>query len=688
LTGEYQAASGSVNTSSTPQVQYIYSQPTGANYSRLSAMIYPNGRQLDYVYNTGVDTTLSRVSGISDDSGTGAGNDQSYTYLGLDTIVQKNDGNGVELTYIHQAGDTLSSSDGGDRYTGLDRFGRVIDQWWYNAGASTTLERLQYGYDRDGNTLYENNLVNSAESALYSAANGTAPNSQYDSLGRLQGFRRGTLSSSGANGTALDTVTAASKTQSWSLDALGNWSSVSTNGTAQTRSFNSENQISSISGTTTTPSFDNNGNMTQDEQGHKYVFNAWNQIVDVENTSSTVLESYSYDALGRRITATVGSTTTTLYYGSTPAVTLSTGAQVNPTTSNVIEERQGGTVTTQYVWGLGYVNALVLRDGNSTSGSYGKTSSGLGERLYVQQNANWNVTALVSTAAGVLERFLYDPYGNAAVLSSVWSATTDSYSWLYRYQGGRQDAISNLVRFGNQNGRDYSVTLGRFTESDTGGGYVNGANLYQAFLGAPISQVDPFGQDATPASGSGGSGSSTTNPTVPNPVTLPNLPADGQNAYVYPHADEHNPPPQPDVHGGEGGSWTGFYDPNSGSYIWMYHPPDAPPPQQTPPTTQPSGGDEGANQQDSEPPWWWAIYNDPNIYVALDVLGIDWTNPTDEDIALIQALYGIIYSQNQGPPAGGNQQPPGQNVTPPPLTGPRFQQPPGGTRTSPSRSGR
>jgi RHS repeat-associated protein len=536
LTGEYQAGSGSVKTSSTPQVQYVYSQPSGANYSRLSAMIYPNGRQLDYVYNTGVDTTLSRISGISDDSGTGAGNDQSYTYLGLDTIVQKNDGNGVELTYIHQTGDTLSSSDGGDRYTGLDRFGRVIDQWWYNAGASTTLERLQYGYDRDGNALYENNLASSAQSALYSAANGTAPNSQYDSLGRLQGFRRGTLSSSGINGTALDTVTTASRTQSWSLDALGNWSSFSTNGTAQTRSFNSQNQISSISGTTTTPTFDNNGNMTQDEQGHKYVFNAWNQIVDVENTSSTILESYSYDALGRRITSTASSTTTNLYYGSTPTVTLSTGVQVNPTTSNVIEERQGGTVTTQYVWGLGYVNALILRDDNSTSGGYGKTSSGLGERIYVQQNANWSVTALVSTAAGVLERFLYDPYGNAAVLSGVWTATTDSFSWLYRFQGGMQDSISNLVRFGNSEGRDYSTTLGRFGEPDNGGGYVDGANLYQAFLGAPISKVDPTGRDTsgdsgsadgsggTADSGSSGDSGSTTLPTSSAPTTQPTQP--------------------------------------------------------------------------------------------------------------------------------------------------------------------
>jgi hypothetical protein len=46
-------------------------------------------------------------------------------------------------------------------------------------------------------------------------------------------------------------------------------------------------------------------------------------------------------------------------------------------------------VINQYVWSLAYVNALVLRDDNSSTGSYGKTSSGLGRRIYVQQDANF-----------------------------------------------------------------------------------------------------------------------------------------------------------------------------------------------------------------------------------------------------------------------------------------------------------
>lgn len=38
-----------------------------------------------------------------------------------------------------------------------------------------------------------------------------------------------------------DTVTTASRTQSLSFDALGNWSSVTTDGNTQTRSYNRQN---------------------------------------------------------------------------------------------------------------------------------------------------------------------------------------------------------------------------------------------------------------------------------------------------------------------------------------------------------------------------------------------------------------------------------------------------------------
>jgi len=57
---------GAVNTSTTPQVQYAYTEMVGGvNNSRLVSMIYPNGRVLTYNYNAGVDNSISRLSSIS-----------------------------------------------------------------------------------------------------------------------------------------------------------------------------------------------------------------------------------------------------------------------------------------------------------------------------------------------------------------------------------------------------------------------------------------------------------------------------------------------------------------------------------------------------------------------------------------------------------------------------------------------
>src|SRR5438270_10248667 len=139
------------------------------------------------------------------------------TYLGLDTIVQKARGNGITLTYIKQSGDSSYHDDGGDgRYTGLDRFGRVSDQFWVN-GSGTAIDRLQYGYDRDSNVLYRSNLVNHSFDELYHANSSSSGDnsSAYDALSRLTNFRRGTLTSSGNNGASLDTITTASTTNNW-----------------------------------------------------------------------------------------------------------------------------------------------------------------------------------------------------------------------------------------------------------------------------------------------------------------------------------------------------------------------------------------------------------------------------------------------------------------------------------------
>src|SRR5690606_23302210 len=87
----------------------------------------------------------------------------------------------------------------------------------------------------------------------------------------------------------------------------------------------------------------------------------------------------------------------------------------------------------------------------------------LDERLYVQHDANYNVTALVDTGGDVVERYEYDPYGQATVLTGNWQPATGNYAWQYLHQGGRYDPATTLHHFRN---RDYSAELGRWVRRD------------------------------------------------------------------------------------------------------------------------------------------------------------------------------------------------------------------------------
>src|SRR5262249_20353532 len=116
---------------------------------------------------------------------------------------------------------------------------------------------------------------------------------------------------------------------------------------------------------------------------------------------------------------------------------------------------------------------------------------GLEERLYVQQDANFNVTAIIDSTGAVKERYLYDPYGAASVLAPDWSSRASSlFAWNYLHQGGRLDATTSLYHFRN---RDYSPALGRWTSQDPLGYLADDANLYRYVENAPTGVVDPMG---------------------------------------------------------------------------------------------------------------------------------------------------------------------------------------------------
>jgi len=163
LIQEYQEHAGPANGSSA-NVQYAYAEMSAGNNSRPTSMTYTNGRKIYFTYTAGVDASISRLTKVLDNDGVSVL--QSYQYLGLDTMVYRTS----TVTALYYYSTTGGTGDGGDKYVGLDRFGRVVDQKWTNT--VTTFDEFQYGYDPDGNALYRKNLANGSFSELYHA-NGT-----------------------------------------------------------------------------------------------------------------------------------------------------------------------------------------------------------------------------------------------------------------------------------------------------------------------------------------------------------------------------------------------------------------------------------------------------------------------------------------------------------------------------------
>jgi len=119
MTSERQAHLGLVDTATTPQVQYTYSQGTGGNHSRLTGITYPAGSAVNYTY-TGIDSALSRPTSLT---GSAAGTSTATTlaafkYLGTGTVIERSRPEvNVTLSMVNFSGRT---DDAGDRRSAVD----------------------------------------------------------------------------------------------------------------------------------------------------------------------------------------------------------------------------------------------------------------------------------------------------------------------------------------------------------------------------------------------------------------------------------------------------------------------------------------------------------------------------------------------------------------------------------------
>ena len=211
-----------------------------------------------------------------------------------------------------------------------------------------------------------------------------------------------------------------------------------------------------------------------DAAGTRRWCNAWNRLVLITNGTQKVSE-HVYDARGYRIRKDAyasGTLTEVRHYYYTP------GWQC-------VEERvdAGTTAERQFIWGLRYIDDLVMRDRSTAN------NGTINERRYAMQDGNWNTIAICDITGSVGERFAYSAYGSPVFMNgsgTVQSASAIGFETLYA--GYRWDGATRMMYYVRN--RFLMPVIGTWNRRDPLG-YVDGMALY--CVSTTISNTDPYG---------------------------------------------------------------------------------------------------------------------------------------------------------------------------------------------------
>jgi RHS repeat-associated protein len=364
-----------------------------------------------------------------------------------------------ELYQLTHAGTTIDTRvyDVGGRQTTSTYNNGVVETRAYNT--DNTLASISFGGSGSaiGNMTYgwDNNHNKTSETIAGTMANYgfSIPTGGYDNEDRLVSFNR----TSGL-------------TQSWNLSLVGDWNSVTTNGTAQTRTHGPTHEL--LTGAGQAVSTDVKGNITAIPAGLRPNAASLTSVWDFDNrlssaTTGSTTVSHKYDALGRRVAHTVGSMTTVFVHcgqrifvdyilGSTPA-----------------------SSTYRYVYAK-YIDEPVMRWQRSNNSS-----------TYYHRNDQFSIVALTNSTGTTVERYAYSGYGVPTIASGTGTTlSATAYNNRYLYTGREWDSDLQQYHF---RFRVYDPELGRFTRTDPSG-YRDGQNLFGNYFSP--SKTDPLGLEA------------------------------------------------------------------------------------------------------------------------------------------------------------------------------------------------
>jgi RHS repeat-associated protein len=402
------AAPGSTNAPTTQSVSYSYD----VDGNRIT-LNYPDASQVSYQYN-GRNLLSSILSGASN----GVAN---FSYDGNGNRFGKALVNGVMTTYLYDAASRLTGTTNS-----------VV-------GAGSLVAGYTYGLDPVGRRTARVETTTLATKR---------ENYSYDAISQITNVAY-------ASGTKVG----------YAYDAVGNRTSVTTtrgtNNTVIPYLANNCNQYTKVGSLLV--SSDRNGNLTSDENGTTYSYDAQNRLIAVTTKTGTTM-SVAYDAQNRVVSRTINGVTTYYAYDGW----------------NLIEELDAsGNALARYIHGPQADEMLARINPSGT--------------VYYIQDGNQNVTALTDESGAVKERYSYDVYGTPSIFNaSGLSLQVSGFQNRFLFTG--REFISQIGLYDYRN-RVYSPGLGRFLQTDPIRFDAGDVNIYRYVGNNPVNWVDPWGLD-------------------------------------------------------------------------------------------------------------------------------------------------------------------------------------------------
>jgi RHS repeat-associated protein len=321
---------------------------------------------------------------------------------------------------------------------------------------------LSYSWDANKRKTAETNGLFAAQTNSYTG---------YDNEDRLTAWQRG-------NG----------DTQTWGLSQVGDWNNTVVNGIQEDRTHNTAHEI--LTATPPNPAaqliHDAKGNLTHNKNGHDYSWDIENRLAQVVVHAGELgiagTHTYSYDALGRRVSKTANDVMTVF---------------VNNAYWQEVAEYQLGELVQNYVFG-DYIDEVLAMV--KASGAW----------HFYFTNDLYSIYALTDSTGAVIETYKYDPYGKPDILApddmTIRISSSAGNPW--GFTGRRHDTETGIMYY---RARMYDFLSGRFISRDplsrydgrqayytdpsdiTDGRPSDFSRYYQYVGGAPAKAVDPLG---------------------------------------------------------------------------------------------------------------------------------------------------------------------------------------------------